>query len=169
MCGVVKPLRAESANASPNCLLSIRSAGLAWTQHGNPEANIARCSREDRRRPSHQSDRRSNAMATIKRTLIQLLSPDAYARGAAYPSGWLVRPGCQTDTSDGMLTEALMPRCLGPVAGWHGEVAQRSGLFNMEGSAWRSSRPERRGLIAVVRCRTGRLTRYSDWISSVSG
>ena len=129
MCGVVKPLRAESANASPNCLLSIRSAGLAWTQHGNPEANIARCSREDRRRPSHQSDRRSNAMATIKRTLIQLLSSDAYARGATYPSGWhrLVGPA---GVSGGHL-------------GWNADRGAHAAL------PWAGCWPARRGRSAI--------------------
>jgi hypothetical protein len=40
----------------------------------------------------------------------------------------LVRPGCKADTPDGMPTKALMPRCLGPVVGRHGEVAKRSGV-----------------------------------------
>jgi hypothetical protein len=40
----------------------------------------------------------------------------------------LVRPGCQADTSDEMLTEAFAALPW-PVLGPHGEVAKRSGVI----------------------------------------
>ena len=121
----------EIATSGPevDCRNTARSLGLVSTQHGNPEVNlrdaIAKISK------GHLVNRiaEPNRMASINRTQIQLLSSDAYARGAKHPSGWHRPVGpAGAATSDGMLTEALMPRCLEPVVGRHGEVAKRSGV-----------------------------------------
>ena len=97
------------------------------TQYGNLEVNLRDAIVKIAEGHLINRIAEPNTMATINRILIQLLSSDAHARGSAYhPAGAarLIRPACQAAISDAMLTKALMPRCLEPVVGPHGEVAK---------------------------------------------
>jgi hypothetical protein len=65
-----------------------RQASENLHQHGNPEVNLRDAIAKIAEGHLINRIAEPNTMATINRTLIQLLSSDAYARGAAYPSGW---------------------------------------------------------------------------------
>ena len=111
-----------------DCRNTARSLGLVSTQHGNPEVDLRDAIAKIAEAHLINRIAEPNTMATINRTLIQLLLSDAYGRGAAYSiqlarPGWFGRGVRQPPRMDA--DRGAHAGCLVPVVGQHGGVAKR--------------------------------------------